>query len=175
MTQVEFIAHLESYRTDLEGILSRFVHKQSDISIANNDQSKFYQLILEIQALFRDNLPATNYDKLIVKEYNIGVENFLESSSYDSVQKCIGILKAVKTRVANTPELFSKLNIQTTSAESGQSRLQPPEKVTLRWLYNHVPSSFWIWLVGIFFAVFVAGVGLGRLKFIQELFGANSH
>lgn len=43
-----------------------------------------------------------------------------------------------------------------------------PEKVTLSWLYSHVPMSFWFWAVGILLAVFVGGVNLGSSKFYKE-------
>ncbi len=169
MTLAKFNTHLDRYLADLEGILSRFVHTRDSISITENDQANLHQLILEIGGLFHDNAPSTKYAKTLVDAYNLGLQNFLESSSYDFVKQCISILRAAKTRVQNNPELLSNLNDRTTSAESGHLELQPPEKVTLNWLYTHVPYTFWIWLGGIFLAGFAAGVTLGRLPLIQQL------
>ena len=41
-----------------------------------------------------------------------------------------------------------------------------PEKLTLRWLFVHVPVSFWLWVGGILLTVVAAG-SLGRAKSIK--------
>lgn len=49
-----------------------------------------------------------------------------------------------------------------------------PEKITLKWLWHYVPIQFWLWLLGIIAAVFVAGIIVGQLSMVQELVNRNS-
>jgi hypothetical protein len=50
------------------------------------------------------------------------------------------------------------------------SDLNPPEKVTIRWLLEHVPWQTWIWLAGAMLAIFTLGVTMGQTTFIKQLF-----
>lgn len=50
-----------------------------------------------------------------------------------------------------------------------QNDLSVPEKVTLKWLYSHVPIKFWWLLIVLTFTAFMAGVLAARLSIIQEL------
>ena len=43
-----------------------------------------------------------------------------------------------------------------------------PEKLTLRWLFVHVPVSFWLWVGGIVIAVLVAGIKIGSSPIYQD-------
>lgn len=43
-----------------------------------------------------------------------------------------------------------------------------PEKVTLQWLFVHVPVSFWLWAGSILLIVLVAGITLGSSQIYQE-------
>lgn len=45
-----------------------------------------------------------------------------------------------------------------------------PEKITLAWLFHNVPYKFWLWLVGLLFTAFIAGVQSTKLTLVQELF-----
>ena len=49
--------------------------------------------------------------------------------------------------------------------------IELPSKITLRWLAEHVPCKFWLWLMGILAAVFVAGITVGQVDWVKELFG----
>ena len=46
-----------------------------------------------------------------------------------------------------------------------------PDKVTLTWLMQHVPVSFWLWLGGILITTIIIGVTLGQTSFAKELLG----
>jgi len=48
-----------------------------------------------------------------------------------------------------------------------------PEKVTLVWLFRHVPVSLWMQFSGLVVAVFLAGVTVGQTSFVQELIGKS--
>ena len=52
--------------------------------------------------------------------------------------------------------------------------LSPPEKVTLAWLWKHVPARFWISAIGILFAAFMLGIQASRLSLVKEMFGLGS-
>lgn len=49
--------------------------------------------------------------------------------------------------------------------------LAVPERVTLRWLFQHVPVGLWLSGVFLLCTVFVAGVQSSRLSFVREVFG----
>jgi Skp family chaperone for outer membrane proteins len=45
------------------------------------------------------------------------------------------------------------------------------EKVTVAWLFHNVPAKFWIWLIGIFIAIFITGISAGQTNIAKDLFG----
>ena len=53
--------------------------------------------------------------------------------------------------------------------------LELPEKVTLKWLFNHVSYHFWLALFSIAVASFVAGVTTAsKFPFIRQWFGTGA-
>jgi len=46
-----------------------------------------------------------------------------------------------------------------------------PERITLNWLAKNAPISFWFWLLGILFAIFVLGMKADQISAIKQLFG----
>jgi uncharacterized protein YlbG (UPF0298 family) len=48
--------------------------------------------------------------------------------------------------------------------------LPPPEKVTIPWLFKHVPVRLWIAALGLLIAAFLAGVSSTRLTLVKEIF-----
>lgn len=88
----------------------------------------------------------------------------------DMIEEGIGVLES--------PEYARQRTLASPSAASSGSRRTPvdrpkvkpakdqpelPEKVTISWLVQHVPISFWFWLVGILAAAFFAGARTGPL------------
>ena len=74
-----------------------------------------------------------------------------------------GILRAVKQEIdgGSLPGI----------ASSVQKPLATPEKVTLRWLFNHVPFRIWAMLIGFLIAAFTFGaLATAKLSFVQEWF-----
>ena len=49
------------------------------------------------------------------------------------------------------------------------STLEVPDRVTLAWLWRHVPYSFWFWFIGLLVSAFITGLYVGQLEFIQKL------
>jgi hypothetical protein len=46
-----------------------------------------------------------------------------------------------------------------------------PEKVTLAWMWDHVPVTWWWWIGTILVAVFAVGLTLGQSEFYWQLAG----
>jgi len=44
-----------------------------------------------------------------------------------------------------------------------------PDKITMKWLWYNVPYSFWLWLISVLTAVFLAGVFVGQSKLYHDL------
>ena len=62
------------------------------------------------------------------------------------------------------------------SAQSPESAtgLTFPEKVTISWLYHHIPVPIWATLVGLIIAAFMGGVTAGQTTFARELLGKET-
>lgn len=52
-----------------------------------------------------------------------------------------------------------------------KAALPVPERVTLRWLFHHVPVGLWLSAATMLGSSFVAGVQSSRLSFVREAFG----
>lgn len=52
------------------------------------------------------------------------------------------------------------------------SDLPVPEKVTLAWLFKHIPAWLWFSAFGTLFVAFVTGLKLGQLKLFQDILDA---
>jgi hypothetical protein len=46
-----------------------------------------------------------------------------------------------------------------------------PDKVTISWLYHHIPVPIWVTLAGLITAAFIGGVTSGQTTFVRELLG----
>jgi hypothetical protein len=53
------------------------------------------------------------------------------------------------------------------------AELEPPKVVTIPWLLKHVPAMLWITAGGLLVAAFVAGIRVGQVPVVQEIFGVN--
>ena len=53
-----------------------------------------------------------------------------------------------------------------------QSRavLKEPAKVTLPWLFHHVPAKYWISFLSLLLASFLIGIQASKLSLVQEIF-----
>ena len=72
------------------------------------------------------------------------------------------MLSTVQQAIA---ELESDMNIVESDAkDESPGTLSFPDKITLSWLFKHVPVSYWLWLGGAFVTVFIAGIGFSQTK-----------
>jgi len=170
----QMIDQLENYRGELSGIISRFEHRENGLYIDSNDGDRLQVLVIELRDLFQDRVGPNNYSEMIVDAYNTGRRNYIQSPSLASVKQIKGVVEAAITRSRNNPSSFDPKEeaFDPKSDKSIVNKLRPPEQVTLRWLYEHVPYRFWISLGAVIVAAFSAGGYLvSRLPFLQRLLG----
>lgn len=55
-----------------------------------------------------------------------------------------------------------------------KSELSPPEKVTIPWLFKHVPIPLMVAAAGLLIAFFVAGIKLSDISLVRESFGLKA-
>jgi predicted nucleotide-binding protein len=92
------IVTLEAYKADLERILARF-HRTSDaVNIDRRDEPIYRQKILELRDLLAE-AGQTDYSHQIIAFFNQGIANHLNSPSYASVERTVGALGALLTRL----------------------------------------------------------------------------
>ena len=46
-----------------------------------------------------------------------------------------------------------------------------PDRVTIRWLIQHVPVSYWVYAIGLLAGAFMLGVQSARIVLVREIFG----
>ena len=97
------IVELEAYKAEFETILSRFHWTSEDINIDSKDDPVYRQKIMEVRDLLAD-AGLTEYSNQVVKFFNEGVANYLNSPSYASVQRVVSALGAVLTRLNRMDE-----------------------------------------------------------------------
>lgn len=47
--------------------------------------------------------------------------------------------------------------------------LEKPEKVSLGWLWDHVPARFWLYLVGVLFSAFLCGIEFANTNLYKSI------
>lgn len=58
----------------------------------------------------------------------------------------------------------------TTIEEYGRKEAEVPNKITLPWLFRHVPASLWLAAGGLLIAAFIAGIKASNLSIVREAF-----
>lgn len=98
------IAALERYRTELEGILSRFKKTRDAIHINDKDEGRYRELALELRDLFDDELAdGGRHSRPLLAYFNDSVSNFLGSPSFAGVERVKGVVVAALARVQRNP------------------------------------------------------------------------
>jgi len=179
MNREKAIERLEGYQQEIQNILSRFTCSSSGVSIADGDQPRLHQTVMEVHDLFDDFLGRkNNYGSTIVKAYNDGTTNFFGTSSYASTQTIIATLGAALVRIKTNPELGNPAPLKPAVVEQQpalpESRLEFPEKVTLHWMVKNVPVSIWLTALGVVVAAFLMGVSAAKLGVVQEWFSITA-
>ena len=173
MSHTRVIERLRNYEAELQGIASRFTHSNDSLYIGSGDDSRLHQMVIELRDLFADSLGTNNYGALIIGAYQDGLANFLNTPSLNSVRRIKDIVAAAATRIEENPTMVKEQG----KVSSAQSVEQPqplalPEKVTLKWLWTHVPFSAWLLLVTLLASSFFFGVTAAlKLPLLQQWYG----
>jgi len=112
MNSEEIIAEIRRYKSELEGILSRFSHGRERIHINRGDDPLLRQVVRELVDLFNDALGSNSYSRQIIKDFNEGVANYFKTPSYKSVENILAIVSAAITRFSRSPELLDRKKAQ---------------------------------------------------------------
>ncbi len=108
MNQEEIIETIEHYKADFEKYLSRFKKSDSSLDINRDDDPLYRQQVLEIKDFLNDCLGDNSYSHQIIEYYNWGIQNWLHSPSYKSIESIVGVLGAVITRLRRNPDLLKR-------------------------------------------------------------------
>lgn len=92
-------------------------------------------------------------------------EDFRINAAYLSIQGLSGA--AIQTRInamrATLIGAIEELDIEhVVSPSLKEAPLVAPEKVTLKWLYTHVPALMWVSGIGVLLVAFGTGVAVGQ-------------
>jgi len=77
----------------------------------------------------------------------------------DMTQQAIGVYRSGKPKKASKQDQNSKTS----------PKLLKSEKITIYWLFKHVPIKLWLAAIGLLIAIFIAGIEASELTLIKEL------
>ena len=101
------IATLDEYYEELGGILGRFTKTRDGIHIEQQDGYRMREIATELVDFIGDHIPNSKHHAAsIANYYNQGISNWLNSSSYASVEEIRGAVKSLKVRIKRNPSLF---------------------------------------------------------------------
>ncbi|MEE4253828.1 MAG: hypothetical protein V2I50_07270, partial [Desulfuromusa sp.] len=131
MSPEQIIQRLKNYRSELTGIMKRYVRKSNSYNINSNDDPKYRTIVIEITDLLDDLLGKNHYSKMIAQSFNEGISNYLGSLSYKSVEDITSVINAIIMRIETNPEILQRPEEK---QEQADVQVGTPEKVTLKWL-----------------------------------------
>lgn len=99
---------LKDYREDFNNILSRYTHTSDGIHMKSSDRSSYEKNIIELKDFINDILGKNKYVHEIEKAYIDGLDNFLGSPSYRSVDQIKCIIDALITRIQRNKDIVKK-------------------------------------------------------------------
>ena len=112
---------LTQYNDELTGVLSRFTRNSNGLYIEHEDNFRIRQIATELVDLITDHIPnSRHHSAAIANYYNQGIANWLNTSSYASVEEIRGVVNSLKIRIERNPELFKN--------ESGEIVVDNDEK-----------------------------------------------
>jgi uncharacterized protein (TIGR02391 family) len=89
---------ISKYEQRFEWILGRFRRTSNAIHIADGDDEKLQQFVMELIDIFGDDQNLRPYARRIGLAYEQGIQNYIGSPSYKSVSDILAIVRAAKTR-----------------------------------------------------------------------------
>jgi hypothetical protein len=116
MQSNEMIATLESYKDELEHILSRFKKAHDRIYIDPKDDARFREMALKLRDLFDDEfVDGRRHSQPLCNNYNDSISNFAGSPSFRGVENVKGVVAAALARVQRNPLTLKKSALEAKS------------------------------------------------------------
>ncbi len=118
----EVTTTLNNYYDELGNILSRFSKTRDGLHIEQQDGYRMREIATELVDFIGDHIPNSNHHAAsIANYYNQGINNWLSSSSYASVEEVRGAVKSLKVRIERNPSIFS--------AEEGEINIDSQKQI----------------------------------------------
>jgi len=183
MNSDTIINRLSDYTEQLAKLEGQFQKTQEGLFLSEGSDFHLDRIVRELQDLYHDALGKNQYSVDIERIYRSGRANYFDSSSLKSVQEIRSLILASITRFQNNPSILEKKEASTIepsktpvedsvrNTRGAKGKLELPEVVTLRWLYEHVPYRLWYSAVGLLLTVFLVGIGVAKIPIIQTLIG----
>ena len=169
MTPEQIIKELERYRFELTGIMERYIHGHNSLRIKREDDPRYRTFIIEIIDLLNDALDKNKYSQLINNAFMQGTYNELQTPSYKSIEDIVSIIDSAITRLKRNPDFHIKKEEPMKLDEPMKTDLKPPDKMTLKWIWEHTPPSYY-WKVLVFlFAIFCLGITFASTNLYKSL------
>ncbi|TCT64569.1 hypothetical protein [Vibrio crassostreae] len=108
------------------------------------------------------------YEKFIFWSKHVKSAYRMGRPHHDALGECIGIVNQAVKKLELAPTLFEEAN-----SNKPIENLKYPEKVTLKWLYQHVPWGVWSGLLALLVASFTLGIGFSETQLYQSLKNDN--
>ena len=170
---------------DMRRELIRLVAEAPKIapSIANYEHTRSYGSVtdeaLDVQASQRWELEAT---ALISALASSGIDVYIRlQAQYDRIKEDSKKFHSRSIQIHQVMQLLTSANELLGSAvgkiaslpakRTSSGTLEVPPKVTLSWLFKHVPVGLWMAAAALLLAAFVAGVKSSEISLIREIFG----
>lgn len=103
------------------------------------------------------------YNKFIFWSDHVKSSYRMGHDHHDALGESIGVVNQAITKLELQAEK------KPTEKETSTNEILYPQKLTLRWLYQHAPISLWGWLCGLLFATFVLGITFSETPLYQLL------
>jgi len=133
MTPDDIISVLKGYEAELGAILGRFTRNRDGIHIERQDNFRLRNITIEVIDLLRDHVPGSSqHIRLVENSYDEGVSNFLQSSSYASVEEILSVVSAVITRIERNKSLFVESTAPVSSGPNQRMLLDGLDQLVLR-------------------------------------------
>lgn len=175
MTTDEIIQELERYRSELTGIMERYVHGHNSLRIRREDDPRYRSFVIEVIDLLNDSIGKNQYSPLINQIFNEGIAGFIQTPSYKSVEDIRSVIDSVITRLKRNPDFYIKKEepIKPSEPEKPEEnnevkRLIDRTDLTVSDLIFSSNYKVKLLVCGVFLAGLGIGVSFGASKLYKE-------
>lgn len=107
MNREDILKILKGYSIEIEDMLPRFTKSHSGLHIDRNDGNRFRVIVTEFLDLVTDHIPnAKHTSQMVANYYNQGISNYIQSSSYASLEEVKGAVDSLTIRIERNPTFF---------------------------------------------------------------------